>query len=175
MTAQLQRFHDTIEQACTAIQGHVADLATDWDTRPAEFWQEVLTALQALREIVQPAIAYSLCGKDEVTTGFIAIRYSLMISIGHVGALIDQAGIEVTSYRSVCRSKQVQHLQRRQWIVQVLRDLTQEVEKALDLMGPKGQQQCVDQHRKHQREVAALLAQERKTRVVKRRRRGNGC
>ena len=132
----LKPLHATLVQAYTPLQEKVDALGTDWDTRPGEFWQQILTALPVLREVVQPCIDYatgdSLCS---FPLAFIEIRYSLLGAFYRALNLIDDAGIAVTSYKPVCLSREVRHLHQRHHALETLRKLVGEVRTGLDLMG----------------------------------------
>ena len=133
------QLHATLAQAYTPLKAKVDALGTDWDTRPASFWQEILTALPVLREAVQPCIKYTEGDRQNFpccfSLAFIAIRYSLLSALHRAESLIDDTGIAVTSYKSVCLSREVRHLHRRQYVLETLRKLVGEVRTALDLMG----------------------------------------
>lgn len=92
--------------------------------------------------------------------GFSAMRYDLMIPLYSALRLIDEAGIETTSYLAVCASTKVQHLQQRHDLLKKLQELGKVVVAVLNVTGKAGQQKCSEEHQQIQRELAAWQARE---------------
>jgi hypothetical protein len=135
---ELERLHSVLLQAYTPLQEKVDRLSTDWDTRPVSFWQEILTALPAIRQAVQPCIEYATGDRQNFpccfSRQFISIRYSLLGALYSTKSLVDDAGIAVTSYKPVSQSREIRHLHQRQHVLERLRELAEQVSQALDLM-----------------------------------------
>jgi hypothetical protein len=144
-----KRLHTDLVQAYTPLQEKVEALEADWDTRPVSFWQEILTALPVLREAVQPCIEYTT-GRETFPCGFprsfLCIRYSLLSALYSAERLIDSTGIAITSYKPVCQSREVVHLQQRQDVLKTLRKLTEHVREAARLMESQIKQKTTERN-----------------------------
>jgi hypothetical protein len=156
---RLRKHHHAISQAYKPLCEKQEDLEADWAIRDECFWQETLTILQALKAAMQPACTALIDDYTaEAPMGYIAVRFELMIALFHARSLIDEAGIETTSYLFVCTSTKVQHLQQRHDLKKKLQELGKEVQTVLDATGTRGQRKCIEEHQKAQRELAALCS-----------------
>jgi hypothetical protein len=146
----LERLHTDLVQAYTPLQEKVDVLEADWDTRPVSFWQEILTALPVLREAVQPCIEYTLGNRETFPCGFprsfLCIRYSLLSALYSAERFIDDTGIAITSYKPVCQSREVVHLQQRQQVLKTLRKLVEHVREAARLMESQIKQKTTERN-----------------------------
>lgn len=156
---QFRKHHGAIEQVYIPLQEKREDLETDWTIREEEFWQETLIALQALKVAIQPAAEWVDSYKlGEAPTGFLAVRFDLLIPLYYIISLIDNAGIAVTAYLPLCASTKIQHLQQRHHLSEKIAELAKEVQLILTLTGTLGEQKCIAEHQRRQQELATWLA-----------------
>ena len=144
----LQKHHHAIQQALSPLQEKMSDLERDWAPRDKAFWQEMLGMLQELKAVLQAA-----CFLIDAPGGLF-IQYTLMIELYHTLSLIDNTGIELTSYLEVCTSRRVAHLHQRRRLLVRLRELAQSVGEVLTLTGTVGREKSLEGYQERQRKRA---------------------
>lgn len=144
-------YQASIERAFQPLLEKLQDLETDWSVRSADFWQKVLTALQALKTLVSPMTV-----NVKMLPILLPIRYDLLDSLYHVLELLDETGIDVTSYLPRCRSTRLCHLQQRQRILECMRKLARAIQETLIKTGLQGQQRLLSEHLAYSERLAQL-------------------
>lgn len=147
--SQLQQHHNMIEQVYKPLCEKKENLEMDWATRNTDFWITMLTELQALKQKMQQVFewidSFSLM---ELPIDFIHIRYDILTPTSNALNLIDEVGIQVTSYLPICAATKVEYLQQRHNLLKKLQKLDKTVQDVIDSTGLPGQTKCIIGHQK---------------------------
>jgi len=114
-----------LEQALKPISATVIDLERDWTPRWADYWEAKTKALATLRAATRTCLM--LFAREQssqaapVPLVLAATSIAYTSSLRCVEVAIEEAGILMTSYSSVCRSLDEKHIRQRQRVLQALR------------------------------------------------------
>ncbi len=129
--AVLHQHYQALAPVATVLQEKVTDLEQDWQPRNAEFWQDVLTALAALRRTLQPCI-------DTINEGIGSLPVaccSAVVPLCIATAKVERVGLQITMYLPACDS--LKGLPERQQILEELRELNRALQRSLHLISGK--------------------------------------
>ncbi len=123
--AQTEERYIALEQALKPISATVIDLERDGTPRWADYWQAKTHALATLRTATRTCLQLfereqsSQAAPVPLVVAATSIAYTS--SLRSIEAAIEEAGILMTSYSSVCRSLEEKHLRQRQRVLEALR------------------------------------------------------
>lgn len=114
-----------LEQALKPISAVVIDLERDWTPRWVEYWQRKTKALITLRTETQTCLHLFAkeCSSQTAPVALVLAETSITYrsSLRHIEKAIEEAGILITFYSSVCRSLEEKHIRQRQRVLEALR------------------------------------------------------
>ncbi len=114
-----------LEQALKPISATVIDLERDWTPRWADYWEAKTKALATLRSATRTCL--QLFEREQssqatpVALVVAATSIAYVSSLRSIEAAIEEAGILITAYSTVCRLMEEKHIRQRQRVLQALR------------------------------------------------------
>ena len=117
----------TLEQALEPLSAAVTDLDRDWTPRWADWWHAKTIALATLREATRTCLQVfnreQSSQKVPVALVVPATSTAYTSPLCSLEKAIEEAGILITAYTSVCRSLEEKHIRQRQRVLQALREV----------------------------------------------------
>jgi len=122
---QASERYTALEQALEPITATVVDLDRNWTPRWTDYWHAKTHALATLRAATRTCLMLfareqsSQAAPVSLVLATTSIAYTS--SLRSIEAAIEEAGILITAYSSVCRSLDEKHIRQRQRVLQALR------------------------------------------------------
>jgi hypothetical protein len=158
---QMRRYRAKLAKPYAFLLECVNDLRQDWGPREEPFWQGILEVLPLLRDALKLcSIWVNTFSLSTFPQGFLAIHATVITNTNNLQGAINSMGIEITAYCAVCTSTEIQHLHWRDELRRKLEELITQLHILRDLLGPLGQQRCIQEHTLREQERAAWKAKQ---------------